>query len=232
MPMNSEYQTLFDQATQLQSDAQWDAALDRYQQIKSNGLTSPSVEFNLALVYAEKEDWGRSLQSISEGQKLARRPWLANELQEKIETKVPSGRGHLSAGFWSPVLYSEAVIHREEGFFLAILLLGFSVIQFARGKKDKITFSLLAWFLFFLLLSGLQHLAPKESYVINDSDLKTLPLPNAPVKVALSKGTHVLIDHCTKDYCQVERPGDISGWIDSSAFDDQTTGQDSSASKE
>ena len=215
--MNSELQKTFDQAVQAQSEGKNQEALALYDSIKSQGVTSYATDLNQALLYESFGEFGKALQDIDHAQRIARRPWLADDIERRIIKKVPGNRASAIGSFGEILSVGEKVIRPQESLFLGSVLIVFFFLIRALGFKNKPAWSLVGLGAVFILFSVFCSLANRPAYLLTDANLHSVPVPASPTKFSLVKGTKVSVLRENNKYIEVERPGDFHGWVEKSA---------------
>lgn len=216
--MNSALQNLFDQASEAQAQGKTEEALALYDSIKVQGYTSYAVELNQALLFESKEEYGRALKNIDVAQAITRRPWLGSEIQERIQKKVPGNRAYSIGSLGELMNEGNKVVRSDESFFIGAVLLGFFLLSRAIGFKARINTIVISLASIFILFGIFSIFSYKPTYLITDGELRTVPLASSPTKLTLPNGTKATILRESKDFIEIERPGDFVGWIEKNSL--------------
>jgi hypothetical protein len=216
--MTSELQNLFNQAVENQSQGKDIEALALYRSINAQGVTSPSIELNKSLIFEKQDDWGRALTSIDRAQFLSRNPWLASNKLERIQKEIGANRAYSIGSLGELSGEISKIIRPSESLFVASLLIGFYLIVRGLGFRNRGFLVSLAFSLIFITFSALAFFTSKTKYVIADAELRPLPLEESASKFNIGKGAKVTVLREKGNFSEVERPGDFSGWISSSAL--------------
>jgi hypothetical protein len=211
--MNSELQNLFNEGVLAQGQGNITLALAKYAAIRKNGFTSSSIELNEALIFESQEDYGKALSRLWKAQKMERSPWLAFEIQERIQKKVNSNRGYSTGTFGEFMEQSSTVIHADEGLFIGLTLLGCFLVKRGIGYKNRIDYSILFVTSFFIIFAMCASFSNPTAYVLKDTGLKNVPVEGSSDKMNLYKGTKVSVLQEGEHFIEIERPGDFKGWI-------------------
>lgn len=217
--MNSELQSLFKEASELQAQGKTQEALDLYNKITASKVTSTSLELNRALIYEQNKDWGLALTSIDKAQFLSRRPWLASDIKARLERKVLANRAYDTGTLSELYHHSEKVLRAQEALWLSALLLGALLIIKALGFKNNLARWCLVFSLLFLSYASLALFTSQSTYILHEAELRAVPLATTPVKTVLPVGTKVVINQRGSEFSKVERSNDFSGWISNSALE-------------
>ena len=211
--MNSELQNLFNEGVLAQGQGNNTLALAKYAAVRKSGFTSSSIELNEALIFESQEEYGKALSRLSKAQKIERSPWLASEIQERIQKKVNSNRAYSTGSFGEVMEESSKVLRADEGLFIGLTLLGCLLVKRGIGYKNRIDYTILfvtGFFILFALCSGFSN---STAYVLKDTGLKNVPIEGSADKMNLYKGTKVSILNEGDEFVEVERPGDFKGWV-------------------
>lgn len=217
--MNSELQTLFNQAVEAQSQSKDIEALELYKTLNQKGFTSVATELNKATLYDKQGEWGRALKAVEEAQFLARNPWLASEKKEHIQKRVASNRSYAIGSTGELTQEISKMIRPEESLFLGTLLLGAFLIGRGLGFKHRGFYMSALTSIFFFVFFALATFSNKTAYVISDAELKKLPVVGSSSRFTVGKGSKVKILATSDTFAKIERPGDFEGWISKSALE-------------
>jgi hypothetical protein len=211
--MTTELQNLFNEAVLAQSRGNNTLALEKYSAVRKKGFTSSSLELNEALIFENQEEYGKSLARISKAQNMERNPWLAFEVQERIQKKVSSNRGYSIGTFGEAMEEGSKVLRPTEGFFIGLTLLGCFLVKRGIGYKNRIDYSILFMTSFFVFFALCASFSNPTAYVLKDTGLKNVPVEGSADKMSLYKGTKVSVLNEGEQFIEIERPGDFKGWI-------------------
>lgn len=211
--MTSELQNLFNEAVLAQSQGNNTLALAKYSAVRKQGFTSSSIELNEALIFESNEEYGKALARISKAQNMERSPWLAFEVQERIQKKVSSNRGYSIGSFGEVMEEGSKVLRPSEGFFVGLTLLGCFFIKRGIGYKNRIDLPILFVTSFFILFALFASLSNSTAYVLSDTELKSVPVEGSAPKMNLLRGSKVSVLQEGEQFIEVERPGDFKGWV-------------------
>ena len=211
--MNSELQNLFNEGVLAQGQGNNTLALAKYAAVRKNGFTSSSIELNEALIFESQEEYGKALVRLSKAQKMERSPWLASEIQERIQKKVNGNRSDTVGSFGEFMEESSKVLRADEGLFIGLTLLGCFLVKRGIGYKNRIDYSILFGVGFFVLFTLCVSFSNPTAYLIKDTGLKNVPVEGSADKMNLYKGTKVSVLREGEHFVEIERPGDFKGWI-------------------
>lgn len=211
--MNSELQNLFNEGVLAQSQGNNTLALAKYAAVRKKGYTSSSLELNEAIIFESQEEYGKALAQLSKAQKMERSPWLASEIQERIQKKVNSNRAYTTRSFGEFMEESSKVLRAEEGFFISLTLLGCFFVKRAIGYKNKIDYSILLSTGLFVIFALCSIFSNPTAYIIKDTGLKNIPVEGSANKMNLYKGIKVSVLTESEQFVEVERSDDFRGWV-------------------
>ena len=211
--MNSELQKLFNEGVLAQSQGNDTLALAKYAAVRKNGYTSSSLELNEALIFESQEEYGKALARLSKAQKMERSPWLASDIQERIQKKVNSSRAYSTGSFGEFMEESSKVLHADEAVFISLTLLGCFFVKRAIGYKNKIDYSILFTTALFLIFALCSSLSNPTAYIVKDTGLKNIPVEGSADKMNLYKGTKVSVLSDGEQFVEIERSDDFKGWV-------------------
>ncbi|MEI7440847.1 MAG: SH3 domain-containing protein [bacterium] len=211
--MTSELQNLFNEAVLAQSQGNNTLALAKYSAVRKQGFTSSSIELNEALIFESKEEYGKALARISKAQNMERSPWLAFEVQERIQRKVSSNRAYSIGSFGEMMEESSKVLRPSEGFLVGLTLLGCFFVKRGIGYKNRIDLPILFVTSFFILFALFASFSNSTAYVLSDTELKSVPVEGSAPKMNLLRGSKVSVLQEGEQFVEVERPGDFKGWV-------------------
>ena len=211
--MNSELQKLFNEGVLAQGQGNNSLALAKYAAVRKSGFTSSSIELNEAIIFENQEEYGKALSRLSKAQKMERSPWLASNIQERIQKKVNSNRAYAIGSFGELMEESSKVLRPDEGLFIGLTFLGCFLLKRGIGYKNRIDYTILFITGFFILFALCSAFSNSTAYILKDTGLKNVPIEGSADKMNIYKGTKVSVLNEGEHFIEIERPGDFKGWV-------------------
>ncbi|MCK4257974.1 MAG: hypothetical protein KAX49_03300 [Halanaerobiales bacterium] len=223
---NSSHNALFYQANKYYQDADYEKAVDSYEQILQEGYASGHLYYNLGNTYYRLDQKGKALLNYMRAKNLIPRdPDLSSNLEyleEELQIERDGGGWLFGLASW----ISDYMTLRELAFLVSLFLtlvviLILSAVFITKWRQFLkipmvIVILCLIIFLFGTVLSGYHFYGTNPAVVVvNEAKVRFEPSMSGEIYYSLTEGTTIGIENIRDEWSQIQREDGKKGWVKS-----------------
>jgi hypothetical protein len=216
--LENDTEILFKKGIEALKEKNFSLSIERFQNARAKGFTSDSLETALGRAFTENGQIAEGLYHLGLASYMSRadKEFVANLnfAQNRVENGWGTRMSHPAELF----IKIETRVRSEEMFFLSsVFLFLFLVSLFYKGGEvfRKTRFFSLFFSIAILVLSmGTLAFSNSVAVATERTEVRGLPLLSEESKATIPEGTRFRVLRTRGDFLEIERPGQIRGWIE------------------
>lgn len=217
--LKEEAMSKFVKAGYAYKDGRYDDAINLYEEVRSGGLTSGALYYNLANSYFQKGALGKAILNYERARRLMPRD---HDLRanHRYALSLVKNRTAEEMPVWRKVIYEFFSFFTVDELTLMIFILGvftgsLYLIALFRGWSRR-RFVMLLFLLLLIFFAGLISKASFDrdaAVIVAETPAQFEPRPEAAVHFDLPEGSQVKVLKTDGIWVKIERPDGKEGWV-------------------